>query len=139
MAAMRKAGAAFGIDSPAELGQLVSGGLSFDLGYPKIPGRDLEGVPNANDPVMREKLRQRLLKNPSGGEDLPGFIKKAEAPGLGSVAMDLIYGGPEEGDYSNMPVIPDETGEQRDRDALLEQYRMRAFPGGSVESQLIYS
>ena len=27
---------------------------------------------------MREKLRQRLLNNPGGGEDLPGFVKKAE-------------------------------------------------------------
>ena len=136
---MRKAGAVFGIDSPAELGQLVAGGLSFDLGYPKIPGRSFEGIPNAKNPEFHEKLRQRFLKNPRGEEDLPGFLKKAEAPGLGSVAMDLIYGGPEDGDYSNMPVIPDEAGEQRDRDALLEWYRMRAFPGGSVESQLIYS
>jgi hypothetical protein len=52
---------------------------SFDLGYPMVPGRDLEGVPNANDPVMREKLRQRLLNNPRGNEDLPGFVKKASA------------------------------------------------------------
>ena len=50
---------------------------SFDLSYPKIPGRSVEGVPNANDPVMREKLRQRLLRNPEGGQDLPGFLKKA--------------------------------------------------------------
>lgn len=57
--------------------QFISASPSFDLGYPKIPGRSLEGIPNANDPVMREKLRQRLLKNPMGGEELPGFIKKA--------------------------------------------------------------
>ena len=56
---------------------LVAGSPSFDLSYPKIPGRDLEGVPNANDPVMREKLRQRLLKNPEGGQELPGFLKRA--------------------------------------------------------------
>lgn len=52
-------------------------GASFDLSYPKVPGRDLEGIPNANDPVMREKLRQRLLKNPDGGQELPGFLRKA--------------------------------------------------------------
>ena len=57
--------------------ELLAGGQSFDLSYPKIPGRDLEGIPNANDPVMREKLRQRLLKNPGGGQELPGFLKKA--------------------------------------------------------------
>lgn len=56
----------------------VAGSLNHDLSYPKIPGRDVQGIPNANDPVMREKLRQRLLNNPSGGEDLPGFLKKAE-------------------------------------------------------------
>lgn len=63
-----------GTDIPA---MLISASPSFNLEYPKIPGRNLEGIPNANDPVMREKLRQRLLKNPMGGEELPGFIKKA--------------------------------------------------------------
>lgn len=54
---------------------LLAGSPSFDLSYPKIPGRNLEGIPNANDPVMREKLRQRLLRNPDSKEDLPGFLK----------------------------------------------------------------
>lgn len=58
-------------------GDLIAGGKSFDLSYPKIPGRSLEGIPNANDPVMREKLRQRLLRNPQGDEQLPGFLQKA--------------------------------------------------------------
>jgi hypothetical protein len=79
------AGAALGL-SPEEVAAvaagmqdlgLVAGSPSFDLSYPKIPGKDLEGVPNANDPVMREKLRQRLLKNPAGGQELPGFLKSA--------------------------------------------------------------
>ena len=56
---------------------LLSRNPSFDLSYPKIPGRDVEGIPNANDPVMREKLRQRMLRNPNGGQELPGFLKKA--------------------------------------------------------------
>jgi hypothetical protein len=30
---------------------------------------------------MNEKLRRRLLKNPDGSEDLPGFLKKAQTPG----------------------------------------------------------
>ena len=54
----------------------VAGGLNHDLRYPKIPGLDLQGVPNAD--VMNQKLRKRLLKNPNGEEDLPGFLKKAE-------------------------------------------------------------
>ena len=57
--------------------EILAGGPSFDLSYPKIPGRDVEGIPNANDPVMREKLRQRLLKNPDYGQELPGFLKRA--------------------------------------------------------------
>ncbi len=54
---------------------LVAGSPSFDMSYPKIPGRDVEGINNANDPVMREKLRQKLLKNPNGTEQLPPFLK----------------------------------------------------------------
>jgi len=52
-------------------------GPSFNLKYPKIPGRDLEGVPNADSPELREKLRQRLLRDPDGLEELPGFLKGA--------------------------------------------------------------
>ena len=56
---------------------LLSGSPSFDLSYPKIPGKNLEGVPNANDPVIRKKLQNRLLKNPGGAEMLPGFLGRA--------------------------------------------------------------
>jgi hypothetical protein len=58
---------------------VLAGNPSFDLSYPKIPGRNVEGVPNANEPEMRKKLMERFLRNPSGGEYLPGFLKKAEA------------------------------------------------------------
>jgi len=54
---------------------LIAGSPSFDLGYPNIPGRTLEGIPNAKDPIMRQKLRERLLKNPNGTEQLPPFLK----------------------------------------------------------------
>ena len=56
--------------------QLAGFDMPADMSYPHIPGRRLEGVPNANDPVMREKLRNRRLRNPAGGEDLPGFLGK---------------------------------------------------------------
>jgi hypothetical protein len=59
--------------------EAIAGSLNHDLSYPKIPGRDVQGVPNANDPIMRKKLLQRLLNNPDGKEDLPGFVKKAES------------------------------------------------------------
>lgn len=58
-------------------GALLAGSPSFDLSYPRISGKNLEGVPNANDPVMKQKLRNRLLKNPAGTEMLPGFLGKA--------------------------------------------------------------
>jgi len=122
------------------MAELVARSPSFDLGYPKIPGRDLEGIPNANDPVMKERLRQRLLRNPDGGQELPGFLQKAEGPGgLGSVAMDLLYDGAQDGDYSNMPVIRDVVGEERERDAQLEEYRLRAFPSSGMTAPLLYS
>ena len=56
---------------------MMAGSPSFDLSYPKIPGKNLEGVPNANDPVMRKKLQDRLLRNPAGTEMLPGFLGRA--------------------------------------------------------------
>jgi hypothetical protein len=54
---------------------LIAGSPSFDLGYPMIPGRDFEGIINANNPTMRKKLREKLLKNPNGAEQLPPFLK----------------------------------------------------------------
>ena len=45
------------------------------MSYPRgRMGDNFEGIPNANDPVMREKLRNRRLRNPAGKEDLPGFL-----------------------------------------------------------------
>jgi len=64
--------------APAE--ESLARNPSFDLNYPKIPGKDVEGIPNANDRVMREKLRRRLLRNPDGGQELPGFLRQAAAP-----------------------------------------------------------
>ena len=122
------------------MAELVARSPSFDLGYPKIPGRDIEGIPNANDPVMKEKLRQRLLRNPDGGQELPGFLQKAEGfGGAGPVAMDLLYDGVRDGDYSNMPVIPDRAGDEMDRDAQMEEYRLRAFPTPGLNAPLLYS
>jgi hypothetical protein len=76
---VRTAGVELGL-TPADLEQIARS-PSFDMSYPKIPGRDVEGIPNANDPLMREKLRQRMLRNPEGGQELPGFLKRAEAGG----------------------------------------------------------
>lgn len=138
--AMRMAGRGLGHPMPDRMEEFIAASPSFDLSYPKIPGRDLEGINNANDPVMREKLRNRLLINPKGTEDLPGFIKKAEALQGGSpVAMDLIYGGPREGDYSNMPVVRDAATEELDRDNLMQQYRERLFPVPPQSPPLIYT
>ena len=58
----------------SEVIQLLAGSPSFDMSYPRgRMGDNFEGIPNANDPVMREKLRNRRLRNPAG-KDLPGFL-----------------------------------------------------------------
>ena len=41
---------------------------------------------------------------------------------------DTINMGPAEGDYSNMPVIPDVQEEIYQRDLLMDEFRNRAFP-----------
>lgn len=69
---MRLAGTALQLD--ASVLEQLARNPSFDLSHPKIPGRDLEGIPNANDPLIREKLRQRMLRNPAGDEALPSFL-----------------------------------------------------------------
>ena len=137
---MRMAGAGLGYPMPGRMEEFIAASPSFDLSYPKIPGRDVEGINNANDPVMRERLRRRLLKNLEGQEDLPGFLKKADALRGGSpVAMDLIYGGPREGDYSNMPVVPDSATEELDRENLMRRYRERLFPASPQPTPVLYT
>jgi len=57
-------------DETAEIirGSMVAGSPSFDVGVPYIPGKNLEGVPNAEN--MREVLKRKYLKNPGGQETL---------------------------------------------------------------------
>ena len=136
---MRMAGVALGYPNAVDV-ELAASSPSFDLSYPKIPGRNLEGVPNANDPSNREKLQRRLLRNPDGQEDLPGFLKKAEgAPAAQGIAMDLIFDGPRDGDHSNMPVIPDSAADEADHEDLLREYRERLFPQSQQPEPLLYS
>ena len=60
-------------DSGVEL--LAGFDMPADISYPRgRRGDNFEGIPNANDPVMREKLRNRRLRNPAGGQELPGFL-----------------------------------------------------------------
>lgn len=60
-------------DSGVEL--LAGFQMPADISYPRgRRGDNFEGIPNANDPVMREKLRNRRLRNPAGEQDLPGFL-----------------------------------------------------------------
>ena len=62
-------------DASVEL--LTSYDMPADISYPRgRRGDNFEGIPNANDPVMREKLRNRRLRNPVGGQELPGFLGK---------------------------------------------------------------
>tara|TARA_Y100000004_G_scaffold197236_1_gene270585 strand:+ start:2728 stop:3279 length:552 start_codon:yes stop_codon:yes gene_type:complete len=54
---------------------MVAGTPSFDVGVPHIPGKNLEGVPNAKD--MREVLKRKYLKNPGGQTLLIPNLRKA--------------------------------------------------------------
>lgn len=51
-----------------ELYYELAGSPSFDTSVPYIPGKSLEGVPNAGN--MKEVLKRKYLKNP-GGQVLP--------------------------------------------------------------------
>lgn len=55
-------------------GYELAGSPSMDANIPYIPGRNLEGVPNARE--MKDVLKRKYLKNP-GGQELPGFVKGA--------------------------------------------------------------
>jgi hypothetical protein len=60
---------------------MAGGSFNHDMSLPKIPGaggQDYKGIPNAT-PEMLRKLQQRKMKNP-GGQELPGFLKKASKP-----------------------------------------------------------
>ena len=65
-------GMALSPDETAEIirGSMVAGNPSFDVNVPYIPGKDLEGVPNAEN--MKEILKRKYLKNP-GGQSLPNL------------------------------------------------------------------
>ena len=68
----------FGGMDPGDLfgGDEIAGfQMPSDLSYPHIPGRSVQGVPNANDPLMKRKLKDRLLKNQLI-QELPGFLGK---------------------------------------------------------------
>ena len=49
----------------------IAGGPSFNVGTPYVPGRSLEGVPNADSPVMRDKIHRRFLAIPPGSPNQP--------------------------------------------------------------------
>ena len=62
------------LDNLERLGYELAGRTSMDANIPYIPGRNLEGVPNARE--MKDVLKRKYLKNP-GGQELPGFVKGA--------------------------------------------------------------
>ena len=62
------------LDNLERLGYELAGSPSMDANIPYIPGRNLEGVPNARE--MKDVLKRKYLKNP-GGQELPGFVKGA--------------------------------------------------------------
>lgn len=114
-------------------------------------GNFMGGQGSAINPgAFKKDARQQKIYNKGVGTDNPNereiFLQRtgpqlpfAGFPGAignmgGLMAQsspfqgDTTNMGPAPGDYSNMPVIPDEVGDQLDRDALMEQYRNNAFP-----------
>jgi|688.fasta_scaffold01621_10 hypothetical protein len=49
----------------------IAGGPSFKVDTPYVPGRSLEGIPNANNPAMRDKIYRRFLAIPPGSPNQP--------------------------------------------------------------------
>jgi hypothetical protein len=102
-----------------------------------------------NPEVFKKESKQQKIYNKGMGTDNPNereiFLRRTgpQLPlaGVGNVGNvggmlaqsyplygDTINMGPQEGDYSNMPVIPDEKEEEFQREMLMEQFRNRAFP-----------
>lgn len=122
---------------PGAPGNLMAGSPSFQIG-PRSP---FKGMSQEELNKLKEwddrpgDLQKYYQQQNQPGPQLPfaGFPSAVgNMGGLFAQTMplqgDTINMGPAQGDYSNMPVIPDEAGDQLDRDALMEQYRNRAFP-----------
>jgi hypothetical protein len=110
-------------------------------------GNFMGGAGSAINPdAFKRDARQQKIYNKGVRTDNPSekeiFLQRTgpQLPlaGIGNVGGMLaqsypMYGdtlnmGPADTDYSNMPVIPNPAQEQRDTDALLEEYRNRVFP-----------
>lgn len=105
--------------------QIVAGSPSFDLRFPRLPGnQDIEGIPNAS-PEMLRRFVERKLKNPGGGQELPGFLKKASAENdFGLMAVNQGPSSPIKYDASLGAFVPN-LGAGRPVNV-----RYKGFPGG---------
>ena len=114
--------------------QMVAGSPSFDLRFPKMPGnQDVEGIPNAS-PEMLRKFVERKLKNPSGGQELPGFLKKASAEegadlfaGAFGIPDDIIEKRKTLQEMINKPGYPDDVRRKAQQEwiQLMKQSQVR--------------
>jgi hypothetical protein len=125
------------------------GGLGIDelAGGNFMGGEGLQINPEAH----KKSNRQMKIYNKGMGTDNPNereiFLKRTgpQLPlaGVGNVGAllaqaepfygDVIDMGPLEGDYSNMPVIPDPEQQKINTEALLEEFRNRVFPPAYTE------
>ena len=123
------------VNVPGAPGNLMAGG-NF------MGGEGLQINPEAH---KQKRLQQKIYNKGIGTDNLNEreiFLRRTgpQLPmaGIGNVGGMLaqaypLYGdtidmGTAPGTYSNMPVIPDEVGDQFERDALFDQYRNRVFP-----------
>lgn len=110
-------------------------------------GNFMGGQGSAIDPAaFKRDARQQKIYNKGVRTDNPSekeiFLQRTgpQLPfaGVGNVGGmiaqsyplygDTINMGPVDGDYSNMPVVPDYAQEEYNRNMLFENYRNRAFP-----------
>lgn len=120
-----------GIPVGGNLG-VIAGGLSFPIGPVKTDNNEEEQfkemfkAPGSWRQYIQDYQRTNPLQRqmPSAGIGNVGSLISQGYPLQG----DTMNMGPAEGDYSNMPVIPDEQEDQFQREMMLEQFRNRAFP-----------
>jgi len=126
-----------GIQQGGNLGQVAGGNFMGDAGSA------------INPETFKKESKQQKIYNKGMGTDNPNereiFLRRTgpQLPmaGIGNIGNvgglmaqsypmygDTINMGPAEGDYSNMPVIPDAQEEIYQRDLLMDEFRNRAFP-----------
>jgi hypothetical protein len=129
----------------------IYGGMQQGGNLGQVAGGNFMGGAGSaiNPETFKKESKQQKIYNKGMGTDNPNereiFLRRTgpQLPmaGIGNIGNvgglmaqsypmygDTINMGPAEGDYSNMPVIPDAQEEIYQRDLLMDEFRNRAFP-----------